>query len=153
MHEHLDLRAAPARNRANLLERKLAREHDAREAELLQGEDALEVVGHELRGGVEGQGREVRAHEARHAEVLHDEPVGTQLLEQGEALDGGGEVGVVDDRIEGHVDLAVPRARPGEEVAQLCDGEVHGLGTRGEGVEAEVHGVRAGLEGGEGRLE
>ena len=70
----------------------------------------------------------------------------------GEAFDGGGEVGVVDDGVECHVDLVVAGMRPGEEIAQLGDGEIHGLGARGEGVKSEVDGVRAGLEGGERRL-
>ena len=68
-------------------------------------------------------------------------------------FDGGGEVGVVDDGVEGHVDLAVLRVSPGEKVAQLGGREIDGLRARGEGVEAEVYGVRACLEGGEGRFE
>ena len=101
---------------------------------------------------MEGKGGEVRADQPGNAEILHDEPVGAQLVEQGEAFDGGGEVGVVDDGVECHVDLVVAGMRPGEEVAQLGDGEIHGLGARGKGVKSEVDGVRAGLEGGERRL-
>ena len=53
MDEHLYLHAAPLGDGLDVLERELAREDDAGEAKLLQGEDALEVVGDELSGGVE----------------------------------------------------------------------------------------------------
>ena len=43
--------------------------------------------------------------------------------------------------------------RPREEVAELSGREVYGLGAGSEGVESEVDGVRAGLKGGERRLE
>ena len=51
--EHLYLHATSLGDGLDVLERELAREDDAGEAKLLQGEDALEVMGDELRGGVQ----------------------------------------------------------------------------------------------------
>ena len=120
MDEHLDLDAAAFRDGLDFLERKLTREDDADEAKLLQGEDAFEVVGDKLRGGVEREGWEVLAHEPGDAEILHDETVGAKLVENGELFDGGGHLLVVDERVERDVNLLVARrSRVGEQLAQL----------------------------------
>ena len=154
MDEDLDLDAAALGDGTDLIERELAREDDADEAEFLQGEDAFEVVGHELRGGVEREGGKVLPHKPGDAEILHDESVGAKLVENGELLDGGGQLLVFDERVEGDVDLlAAQRARVGEQLAELVGREVHGLGTSGEGVKAKVDGIRARREGGAGNLE
>ena len=156
--EHLDFAAAALRNGADVLERHLAGEDDAREAELLEREDAFEVVRDELCGGMELKAGEVPADHAGDAEVLNDEAIRPQLLEEGESLGGLRHLGVVEQRVEGDVDApghASGARLPGEgqEVAQLRGGEIDGLGARGEGVHAEIDGVRTGLEGGEGGLE
>ena len=55
MDEHLYLDAAALGDGLYVLKRELTREDDAREAQLLEGEDAFQVVGDELRRGVEGK--------------------------------------------------------------------------------------------------
>ena len=72
MDKDLDLDAAALGDGTDLIERELAREDDADEAEFLQGEDAFEVVGHELRGGVEREGGKVLPHKPGDAEILED---------------------------------------------------------------------------------
>ena len=153
--EHLDLAAAAARDGADVLDGEFAGEDDAREAEFPQREHAFEVVGDELRGGVEFEVGEVAAHETRHAEILHDEAVRAQFVEQGELPGGLRQLGVVEKRVERDVDFSTRTlpVRGGEQVAQLRVREVDGVGARGKGVEAEIDGVCAGGEGGEGGFE
>ena len=150
-------RPAALRHHARLLERKLAGEHGAAEAELLQRQHALEVVGHELGGGVELQLREVAAAGAGEAEVLHDRRVGAELGEARGGLERGAHAQLVHHRVERHVDATAAAegavAGAGEEVGELGEREVLGEGAGGELGEPAVDGVGAGREGGERGLE
>ena len=153
MHENFDLHSAARRKGADVFEREFARQHNASEAQFLHGQNTLEVVGHELRGGVQCKPGEVAAHEACHAEILDDQSVGGELVEDCELFHGLRHLALVDHRVERDVCLFPFGMCDGEEIAQLFGREVHGVSARGEGVKAEIHGVSAGSKGCEGRFE
>ena len=153
MDEHLDLYAATLRDGLYFLQRELAREDDADKPQLLHGENTFQVVGDELRGCVEREGRKILPREPSNAEILHDDTVRAKLVEDRQLLDGGRKLVVVHERVEGDVHLlAAGCARVCDQLSQLVRGEVDGFGARREGVEPKVYGIRARREGGAGCL-
>ena len=153
--EDLDLGAALADDARDLVERALAGEDDAGEAELGERADALDGMRGELRRGVELERGEAAAGEARDAEVLDDERVGGELLEVGEGVEDLGALAVERERVERDVDLARARqgAGVGDQGAEAVEAEVLGVGARGEARQARVDRVRPGAERGEGGVE
>ena len=118
MDEHLDLDAAAFCNGLDFLKRKFAREDDADESQLFQGEDTFEVVGHKLRRGMEREGGEVLSHKPSDAEILDNEAIGAEFVEDGELFDRCWQFRVVHERVEGDVDLlAAQHVRVGEQLA------------------------------------
>ena len=146
-------RAAARGDRRHLREGQLAREDDAAEAAFLQREDALQVVGNELRRGVELQRGEVLAHELRDAEVLHDQPAGPDLRQPRQRLDRARELILVQQRVERDVDATPLRPRVGDQVRKFRVGEVLGERARGEVGQPAVDGIRARVKRRERRLE
>ena len=73
MNEALELKAAATLgDGGDFCKRQLACKNDARKADILQSEDAFEIVGNELRRGVEREPREMATAETRDAEILDD---------------------------------------------------------------------------------
>ena len=153
--EDFDLGAALADDARDLVERALAGEDDAGEAEPGERADALDGMRGELRRGVELERGEAAAGEARDAEVLDDERVGGELLEVGEGVEDLGALAVERERVERDVDLARARqgAGVGDQGAEAVEAEVLGVGARGEARKARVDRVRPGAERGEGGVE
>ena len=148
-------RTAAACDLRYLLKRQLARQDDAAEAELLQREDAFEVVGDQLGGGVELELREMPAAEACHAEVLNDQRVGGDFGEQGERFRRRFKLSLVEKSVEGNVDAArrVLCVGVGDKALQLVRREVLRECARRELRKAAVYGVGSGGERGKRRRE
>ena len=73
MDEALEFKAtATLGDRRDFGKRQLSCKNDAREANILQREDAFEIVGDELGRGVEREPREMATAETRDAEILDD---------------------------------------------------------------------------------
>ena len=81
VYERLYLDTAAFYDGRNLGEAQFPCQNDTGETDFAHREDAFEVVGHELRGCVECEGRKILPCEPGDAEILHDEPVGAQLVE------------------------------------------------------------------------
>ena len=92
-------------------------------------------------------------HDTRHADILHYQCIRRNLLKDRKPFDGGVELGVCQQRVERHIDLAPLCARICHEVGEFSRRKVHGLGACGKRVQAKIHRIRTGLESGEGRLE
>ena len=155
MDEDLDLRPAEPDDFRHFVQRAFARQHDAGEALLAQFAHALDAVRRQLRRGVQRERREVAAHEPRHAEVLHDEGVGAELLERVERVEQRPALALVHERVDRDVDAAGARqrAREREQGAEAVRLEVLGLGAGGERGQAKIHRVRAAAEGGDRGVE
>ena len=144
MDEALELESAAALDDGrDLLDAELAREDDAREAKLLERQDALEVVRDELGRGVDLEVREIRAAEAGDAEVLHDERARTDRIQLRELPHGLLDVVLVDHRVERDIDPLAAPARHAHEVLQVLGREVLRKGARGEIRKPAINGISA----------
>ncbi len=152
MDEHLRLDARRRGDVVDLLEGQLAGQHHPLEAEVAEGLGPGPVVYRQLRAGVQFQAREVRPGNAEDAEVLQDDGVDAEGVQAGQVLDQLGQFVLADHRVDGDEDAAARRQAVGvgDGLGQLVGGEVLGLGAGGELLEAEVDGVGAEVEGGEG---
>ncbi len=107
--EHLRLDAAGRRDVADFLERQLAGQHDAGEAEPGQRLRPRPVVDRQLRAGVQFQLREVRAEDVIDAEVLEDDRIDADVGEGGEGFDQFGQLILANQRVDGDEDAAARR--------------------------------------------
>lgn len=149
MQEGLDLHARHRRRFADLLQRQLAGQGDAGEAQVAQRLDPGAAVGGELGAGVELELGEVPAGDPGHAQVLDDDRVGAQVRERAQGLDQPVELLVQHQRVHGHEHAPdrLERAREPEQLVQLPEGEVLGVGPGREALQPQVHRVGAVLEG------
>ena len=149
MDEDLDLDAECAhllRDARDLAHRALAREDDP--ARALRGEEArgLRVGARHLRRGV--------PRDAARAARRHDAPVGgedgvDERRGEVERAADGAQLAVEDDRVERKVELSPARATAHRRLAQAGLVEVRrGGGAHVEPAQAEIDGVRAGVERG-----
>ena len=154
MDEALELKAAATLgDGGDLRKRQLACKDDARKADILQSEDAFEIVGNELRRGVEREPREMATAETRDAEILDDERVRADFLKPREGLDRLLDVNLVYEGIERDVDLLALRVREADEMPKIFEREVLRKRPRGEVGETAVYRVRASVKRRERRLE
>ena len=152
--EALEFKAAAALDdRGDLLDAEFAGKNNAGEAQLLERQHAFEVVGDELSRRMKRQTREIRLAQTRDTEVLDDEGRRADGLEFGEFTDGAFDVVLVDDRIDGHIDLLALRPRDTDEVLQVVRREVLRKGTGRIGGETAVNGIRPRRKGGESGFE
>jgi hypothetical protein len=149
VHEHLELDRRLLGVRADLVDRQLARHHDAVDAEARRDRRRRRRRQRHLRRRVEVERRAHRARDQRHRRVLHDQRVDAGRRRGAhDALDRG-QLGLEHQRVHrqvapraGAVDLAHHRG-------QIVDAKVVGAGARVPAfVDAEVHRVGACCEGG-----
>ena len=143
MHERLDLDGRMGADMADLLERELAREHDAREAELRERPHALEAADRHLRARVEGQVGHRLMGDTRDAEVLHEHGVGPCLVEEAQVVPEGPHFLICHDRVDRHVDGDLSQVCEVDGLAQRLAVEVTCIGARAEGIARQIDGIRA----------
>lgn len=143
VHERLDLDGRMGADMADLLERELAREHDAREAELRERFDALEAADRHLRARVERQVGHRLMGDTRDAEVLHEHGVGARLVEEAQVVPEGPHFLVCHDRVDRHVDGDLSQVCEVDGLAQRLAVEVTCVGARAEGIARQIDGIRA----------
>jgi hypothetical protein len=132
---------------AHVVERQLARQHDARYAKLLRQRDPLGAGDAHLRAAVYlGAGGDA-PHKLRNAHILHDEGVSARRGDGSDRLHGGFQLVVEDQRVEGDVALHPAAMQRAHHLRQLVERKAN-LGARREMLEAEVDGVGACFDGG-----
>ncbi len=147
LHLHAEL-AGRLREVRDLGEGQLARERDAARAEPGRGFDAGGVMGVHLGGDVQarlGQGaREL----CGHADVLHDERVGTGAVGLARGLERALELGGQHGRVERHVHARAAQMRVVARLGERGQREVVGAAAGVERLEAQVYRVGTGAHGG-----
>ena len=113
MDEHFRLDAAGRRHVADFLERQLAGQDDASEAEPCQRLRPGPVVNGQLRAGVQFQLREVRAEDVVNAEVLENDGIDADVREGGEGFDEFGQFILTNESVDGDEDAAARREAVG----------------------------------------
>ena len=105
MHEHLQFAIGLLADRADLVERQLARQHHAPHAEPLREPHAFGAGDAHLRAAVDFQIRRDLARQRDSRPVLHDDRVGPGLGDRRERAGRGLQFVVEDQRVEGDVAL------------------------------------------------
>ena len=152
MDEHLDLHGTAAADVRDLLTRKLAREHDAADAELRRLLHALERVNAHLRGGVDRHLRRDLAAERHHAEILHDECVHAEHRSGADDVGGTRHFAVGDERVECQMHLDAAHVAVDNGLLQLVHGKVLRAHAGVERIISKINRVGAILNGGAERL-
>ena len=155
MKEGLHLHARNRRRLPDLLERHLAGERHSGEPQVAQGLHRRAPVGRKLGRGVQLELLEVAARHPQDPQVLHDERVRAELGERPQGLRQGEELLLQDERVHRHEDPASRGEGAGvaEELVELLEGEVLGVGAGRVALQPQVDRVGPVPEGGEPRLQ
>jgi len=143
MHEYFQLGSAVRAHLPDFLQIEFSGEHDAAEAELRQLVHAFGRGDVHLRGGVELERREMVADKASHAEILHDESVGTDRGQVFEELVHAVAFALLENGVDCHVELALHAVQGFDRCLELRVGEVGRAQARVEVLEPQVHRVGA----------
>ena len=149
MHERLE---AQLRHRcvngADVVQRVLASEHHALDAETLDDACAGAIVHGHLRRAVNLEPGIHRANEAHGTKVLHDRRVDAGVNRLAEMAQRVGQFSRLEEDVEGEVDARPLRVRDATRFRDLAHGELRALVTGVEALRAQIDGVRAIGDGG-----
>ena len=139
MHEEFQRAGGFGGDRANLAERQFARQHDLREADVLQEARLGRRADVGLRAGVQLDRRQV---DFEQAHVLHDQRIGAGLVDLPDQLARLFDLVVAQDGVERDEHLRAVAMRVPRQPLDVGH-RVAGIGPRAEGRSADVDGVGA----------
>ena len=145
----LDLDGAVAADIGDLLPAQLPGQHHPAHAHLRRGLDPGQIVQAHLGAGVQRDIRQGLAHGLDEAQVLDDDAVGPQVGGQPGRIHRRPDLPVVDQGVQGHIDLAAPDPAVAHGLGKFLVGEVLRAPAGVEVPHAQVHRVRAVLHGGD----
>ena len=148
VHEHLRLDARVFGNRANLVERKLPRQHRAGEAHFGGGLHAREVVNAHLRARVQRNVRHGVAQHAHQAEILHDNRIRAVVRRLARQIGSGCHLPVAHEGVERDIDLAAADVAVAHRLGKLILCEIVRAAARVVRAKAHVNRVGAVLHRG-----
>jgi hypothetical protein len=144
VHERLEaeLRDGGA-NGADVVEGVLAREHHALDPELGHDARAALVVHRHLRGAVDLEAGIDTLDQSDDADVLDDRGVHAEIYCLPQKTERLGELGRLEQDVEGEVDPAAALVREPARFADLRQGQLRAFVTRIEAIGAQIHRIRA----------
>ena len=140
--KRLDLHAG-IRHALELRQRAFARRHHTRKAEIAEQLRALRVVDRHLRAGMQRQLRKALPGDANHAQILHDGRVHAGANQQLKHIAQVVHLALLDQRIDGHIDLSAPLVRVLDRFLELLIVKIARIAARAESCIAQIDGVCA----------
>ena len=152
MHEGLNLRLTVRRDIADILQRKLAREHDSLKAHLLKKQHAFQIVHGHLRARMQRQTGRRLTREPINAEILHERGVRARLVEEAQVAGERLHLLVAHDGVDRHMHAHVTAVSEGDRLAQSLFVKVIRIGACAEHIACQIDGVSAAFHSGRQRL-
>ena len=119
VHKDFDFRLRPVRDFGNFRKRKLPREHDARKSERGEETDARQVRHRHLRARMQRHMRNPLPRQMRHAQILHQKPVGRNRSQEIQILAKRRHFRIGHQRIQRHIHEGAERMADGNGLRHL----------------------------------
>ena len=152
MHEGLNLHLTVRRDIADILQRKLAREHDSLKAHLLKKEHAFQIVHGHLRARMQRQTGRRLTREPINAEILHERGVRPCLIEEAQVAGECRHLLIAYDGVDRHMHAHITAVGEGDRLAQSIFVKVIRIGACAEHIACQIDGVSAAFHSGRQRL-
>ena len=146
MDEHFQFAIGRGADCAHIVQRKLARQHHARDAKALRQRHPFGTGDAHLRAAVEFDIGQNAARQLGNADVLHNQRVDARAADGLQRLRCAGQFMVKNQRVEGEVAAHAAPVERLHDLRQFVQSEAH-LGARRKVREAEVDGVGACFHG------
>ncbi len=145
MDEGLHIDPAVADNRSDFAQGKFAGERHPAESQPSCRHSARDIMNGHLGAGMHGESREILPCQPRHAQVLDDHGIRTDVRGRAQCLDGFIQLILENQCVQGHKDRAPGGALvcKRRDFAEFPRGEIGGLGPGGKALQAQVNGIRA----------
>ncbi len=152
MRECLDFGVRTCDDFANLRQRKLTRQHDARKAECFHGAGALDVVNRHLRARMERQVRRIFAGNLCDAEILHERGIRTDFLQKLKIAADIVKLFIEHHRVDSDMNVHAAQVGKADSFGERFFVKIVCIGARAKLAACEVHGICASLDSSDQRL-
>jgi len=151
--ETFDADVAGCHDAADFVQMELPCQHHALKPQVGKLPDPGGVVDGHLGGGVQRDSREKTAGQSCYGQVLDYDRIHLHRFEGREGVNQGRQFVLLDQGVEGHIDLFLQAVGIGEHPFHLLQGEVFCLGSGGKLLQACIDGISPFFHGGKKRFQ